>query len=70
MSTAKTRITHIQQGRKAGRIGRVRLSRTGRTLFYGELALESNYIDLATNETYWVSGPRQDGQDTRLDETR
>src|SRR5678816_1683906 len=72
MSAVKTRIMYIQQGRPAGRIGRVRLSKTGRTLYYGELVLESlagrgykaNYIDLATNETYWVSGPRKDGQDT------
>jgi hypothetical protein len=72
MSAVKTRIVYIQQGLQAGRIGRVRLSKTGRTLFYGELTLESlagrgykaNYIDLATNETYWVSGPRKNGQDT------
>jgi len=25
---------------------------------------KANYIDLATNETYWISGPRKDGQDT------
>ena len=72
MSALKTRIMYIQQDRTAGGIGRVRLSKTGRTLYYGELVLESlagrcykaNYIDLATNETYWVSGPRKDGQDT------
>ncbi|HEY0985680.1 MAG TPA: hypothetical protein VGD80_01460 [Kofleriaceae bacterium] len=68
----KTRIMYIQQGLNAGRIGRVRLSKTGRTLYYGDLVLESlagrgykaNFIDLATNDTYWVSGPRRDGQDT------
>jgi hypothetical protein len=72
MSAVKTRILYIQQGRRAGRIGRVRLSKTGRTLYYGELVLESlagrgykaNYVDLSTNETYWVSGTRNDGQDT------
>jgi hypothetical protein len=31
------------------------LSKTGRTLYYG---------DVATNDMYWVSGPRRDGQDT------
>lgn len=64
MSAVKTRIMYIQHGRRAGRIGRVRLSKTGRTHYYGELVLESlagrghkaNYIDLSTNETYWVSG--------------
>jgi len=63
---------YIQQGRKAGRIGRVRLSKTGRTLYYGELVLDSlagrgykaNFIDLANDNAYWVSGPRKDGQDT------
>src|SRR4051812_46281042 len=72
MSTTKTQIMYIQHGRNAGRVGRVRMSKTGRTLFYGKLVLESlagrgykaNYIDLATNETYWVWGPRKDGQDT------
>lgn len=63
---------YIQRGGNAGRIGRVRLSKIARTLYYGELVLESlagrgykaNYIDLSTSETYWVSGPRKDGQDT------
>lgn len=72
MSAPKTPIMYIQQGHTAGRIGRVRLSKTGRTIYYGKLVLESlagrgckaNFIDLATNETYWVSGPRKDGQDT------
>jgi hypothetical protein len=72
MSAVKTRIMYIQRGRAPGRIGRVRLSKTGRTIFYGDVELTSlrgrgykaNYIDLATNEEYWVSGPRKDGQDT------
>jgi hypothetical protein len=72
MSAVKTRIMYIQRGRSAGRIGRVRLSKTGRSLYYGDLVLASlggrgykaNYIDLATREGYWVSGPRRDGQDT------
>lgn len=72
MSAVKTRIMYIQRGAAPGRIGRVRLSKTGRTIFYGDLELESlggrgskaNYIDRATDEEYWVSGPRKDGQDT------
>lgn len=72
MSAPKTPIMYIQQGLAAGRIGRVRLSKTGRTIYYRDLVLESlagrgykaNFIDLATSETYWVSGPRKDGQDT------
>jgi hypothetical protein len=63
---------YIQRGLAAGRIGRVRLSKTGRRLYYGELALQSlagrgykaNYFDVATGEPYWVSGARKDGQDT------
>jgi hypothetical protein len=72
MSAVKTRIMYIQRGRASGRIGRVRLSQTGRTIFYGDVELASlggrgykaNYIDSATHEEYWVSGPRKDGQDT------
>ena len=71
MSATKTRIMYVQRGTMAGRIGRVRFSKTGRTLFYGDLelipssaGLKTNYLDVATGEAYWVSGPRKDGQDT------
>jgi hypothetical protein len=72
MPAVKTRIMYIQRGRAPGRIGRVRLSKSGSTLFYRDVELASlggrgykaNYIDSATNEVYWVSGPRKDGQDT------
>ena len=56
----------------AGRIARVRLSKTGRTIFYGELELvpldgggykESHY-DAETRVRYWVSAPHKGGQDT------
>ena len=41
-------------------------------MFYGDVELASldgrgykaNYMDSATHEMYWVSGPRKDGQDT------
>jgi hypothetical protein len=63
---------YIQRGWQSGRIGRVRLSKTGRTLRYGGVELVSlggrgykaNYMDAASRATYWVSGPRKDGQDT------
>jgi hypothetical protein len=63
---------YLQRGFTPGRIGRVRLSKTGRTLYYRELELRSlggrgykaNYVDVATGERYWVSGVRKDGQDT------
>lgn len=72
MSATKTRIMYIQRGRAPGRIGRVRLSKTGRTLYYRDLELESldgrgykaNYFHRETGDEYWVSGPRKDGQDT------
>ena len=72
MSAVRTRIMYIQRGREPGRIGRVRLSKSGRTLFYRGLTLEplggrgykANYIDRAAGEDYWISGPRGDGQDT------
>jgi hypothetical protein len=63
---------YIQLGWAPGRIGRVRLSKTGRTLFYRDRELHSldgsgykaNYFDRETLERFWVSGPRRDGQDT------
>lgn len=53
------------------RIGRVRFSKTGRTLYYGGLELKNlngqgykdNHVDVATGDRYWVSGPRKDGAD-------
>jgi hypothetical protein len=52
------------------RIGRVAFSRSGRSLFYqGKEFLrttqefKANYIETATNEPYWISGPRCDGED-------
>ena len=55
-----------------GRIGRVELSKTGKTLRYRGRSLQSlkgyslkaNYFDTDTGEEYWVSGRRRDGQDT------
>lgn len=63
--------------RKAGnltgtaRIGRVRFSKTGKTLYYRGKQLQSlkgngfkaNYSDLATGEDYWISGCKKDGAD-------
>lgn len=53
------------------RIGRVSFSKTGRTLYYRGRAFQSlrgtgfkaNYYDIATEEEYWISGPRKDGAD-------
>jgi hypothetical protein len=71
----KTRIMYIEN--KAddlsgpARIGRVTFSKTGRTLYYRGRTFQSlkgsgfkaNYIDVATGEHYWISGPRKDGAD-------
>lgn len=46
-------------------------SKTGRTLYYRGRAFQSlrgtgfkaNYYDIATEEEYWISGPRKDGAD-------
>jgi hypothetical protein len=53
------------------RIGRVTYSKTGCTLYYKDKAFQSlkgsgfkaNYFDVETNERYWISGPRKDGED-------
>ncbi len=71
----KSRIMYIE--RKAGnltgeaRIGRVTFNRTGRTIFYRDQVFrrmvgggfKSNYVDAATGEGYWISGPKRRGGD-------
>ncbi|MEQ8456822.1 MAG: hypothetical protein RLO52_20960 [Sandaracinaceae bacterium] len=54
------------------RVGRIRFSKTGKTLYYRTHRFQSlrgrdlkaNYVDLETGETYWISGCRRDGHDT------
>ena len=53
------------------RIGRVKLSKTGKSIHYKDKTFEtlkgkgfkSNYIDAATGNHYWISGCRKDGMD-------
>jgi len=53
------------------RIGRVTFSKTGKTLHYRGRQFRSlkgrgfkaNYYDLETGEEYWISGPKNDGND-------
>jgi len=60
-----------------GRICLVRKSKTGRTLYYGDLVLKSldgsgykaNYYDEETGDEYWVSRPKRDGSDSLYAET-
>jgi len=54
------------------RIGRVKFSKTGKTIYYRDAELQSlkgagyksNYYDVNTDDEYWVSGPKKNGQDT------
>jgi len=71
----KTRIMYIENKSNGlsgpARIGRVTLSKTGKTLSYRGRTFQSlkgqgfkaNYYDLETNEEYWISGPKKDGGD-------
>lgn len=53
------------------RIGRVSLSKSGKSLYYrGRMfqkttlgGLKSNYFDAETREDYWISGCKKDGSD-------
>lgn len=52
-------------------IGRVRTSRTGRTIYFNGRALKQskgpagngNYVDVQTGEIFWVSGVKRSGPD-------
>ena len=48
-------------------ISRVRLSKSKRSVFFRDKELlrigRGNYIDVATREEYWVSGPKKNRQD-------
>ncbi len=55
----------------SARIGRVYFSKSGKTIYYNGLILQSlkgrgfkaNYFDIDTDDEYWVSGPRKDQND-------
>src|SRR6266508_3330305 len=50
-------------------IGRVRTSKSGRTIYYRGLTLRrhqgvaGNHVDVTTGDEYWVSGVKKDGTD-------
>jgi hypothetical protein len=54
-----------------GRIGRVRFSKSGKSIYYGGRTLQtqagrgfkSNYFDVKTRATFWVSGCKKRGGD-------
>jgi len=53
------------------RIGWVKFSKTGATLYYRGKTFQSlkgqgfksNYFDVESGDCYWISGPRKDGRD-------
>jgi hypothetical protein len=55
--------------RGEARICRVRYSKSGRTIYVGEMSLQrgsgirGNYFNTETLEEYWVSGPKKKGGD-------
>ena len=71
----KSRVMYIEcksgEANGQARIGRVHFSKTGSTLRYGDLefislkgrGFKSNYLETASGEEYWISGPRKDGED-------
>jgi hypothetical protein len=70
-----SKIMYIEPGGglsgEGGRIGRVTLSKSGRTLHYDGHSFQTldgkgykeNYFDIDSGERYWISGPRKDGND-------
>jgi hypothetical protein len=54
-----------------GRIGRVRFSQTGKTIYYAGRAFQSlkgqgfkaNYFDVETGDEFWISGCKKRGGD-------
>ena len=71
----KTRIMYMENKSSslngAARIGRVSLSKTGKSISYAGRTfrslkgsgLKANYFDADTGEQFWISGPRKDGKD-------
>ena len=71
----KTRIMYIESKAEgltgSARIGRVRFSKRGKTIYYDGKSFQSlegrgfkaNYYDLESGEHYWISGCKRDGSD-------
>lgn len=71
----KTRIMYIENKRNGltgpARIGRVTLSKTGKTLYCGGRTFQSlkgkgfksNSFDVHSKEEYWISYPKRNGED-------
>lgn len=79
MSAKKTRIMYIEDKSDGlngpARIGRVTMSKSGRSLHYGGRTFQTlggtgfkaNYFDVDTGDHIWISGPREDGRDRLYD---
>jgi hypothetical protein len=75
MTAKKTRIMYMEDKSEglngAARIGRVTLSKSGRSVHYdgrtyqrlGGQGFKANYFDTETGAHFWISGPRKDGSD-------
>jgi hypothetical protein len=69
----RTRIMYMEDksGGHSGpaRIGRVQLSKSGRSVSYGGrtfrrvIGFKHNHVDAETGDPFWISGPRRDGAD-------
>ena len=71
----KFRIMYLEDKSKGlngpARIGRVRLSKTGETLYYGgrtfealrNSGLKANFIDVETGQPFWIAKARKGGDD-------
>lgn len=69
---SKTRIMYVEQkeGDCLAWIGRVSFSRSGKSIYYRHLHLQrvkgggvaGNFIDVDSDEEYWVSGPKKKGK--------
>ena len=72
----RTRIMYMELKSGCGdqgpaRIGRVRFSKSGSSVYYGETRFETlkgsgisgNYFNVETGDEYWISGCKKNGQD-------
>ncbi len=70
----KTRIKYIElksdsNDRGPARIGRVRFSKSGSSVYYDGKRFEKrrggsgNYFDVESSDEYWISGCKKNGQD-------
>ncbi len=75
MNVVKSRIMYIENKSEGlngpARIGRVTFSKTGKSLTYRGLTFrsqkgagfKSNYFEVESGDSYWISGPHKDGRD-------